>query len=144
MQEPRILDSTNVANTALINVEDLFDQQRDRFDYYDAAAAVIAAQKLKNKLKTDDEKIFLNLRGATAGTYDESVGSSSEETGIKRPNDESQQTQAQNASIIPPQYQNQYQSQQRPRQIGGATKFITTSDEYCLQQVVDPNQANAE
>ena len=36
VQEPRIIDSNA---TAAINVEDLFDEQRDRFDFYDAAAA---------------------------------------------------------------------------------------------------------
>ena len=40
MEEPRIIDSSV---TASINVEDLFEQQKDRFDFYDAAAAVNAA-----------------------------------------------------------------------------------------------------
>ena len=40
MEEPRIIDSSV---TAAINVEDLFEQQKDRFDFYDAAAAVNAA-----------------------------------------------------------------------------------------------------
>ena len=40
MQEPRIIDSNVTAN---MNVEDLFEQERDRFDFYDAAAAVNAA-----------------------------------------------------------------------------------------------------
>ena len=52
--------------TAAIHVEDLFDhQKRDRFDFYDAAAAVNAAQKLQQKMQ------HMRL------PYDDSVGSSS-------------------------------------------------------------------
>lgn len=41
VQEPRIIDS----NSMVVNVEDMFNMQqaRDRFDFYDAAAAVNAA-----------------------------------------------------------------------------------------------------
>ena len=77
VEEPRIIDSSV---TAAINVEDLFEQQKDRFDFYDAAAAVNAAQKLKQKLL--NEQNTLNMPVAH---YEESGGSSSaEEMALRR------------------------------------------------------------
>ena len=86
MQEPRIIDS-NVTAGMVVNVEEMFVQQtRDRFDLYDAAAAVNAAQKLKQKLM-NEQVMMMKFRGGGAGggTYEESAGSSSaEETGMRK------------------------------------------------------------
>ena len=45
MQEPRIIDSNVNTGSGMVNVEEMFHEQqtRDRFDFYDAAAAVNAA-----------------------------------------------------------------------------------------------------
>ena len=61
--------------TAGINVEELFEAQKDRFDDYDAAAAVNAAQKLRQRM--------LYLQGVP---NDDSAGgsSSAEETSGQR------------------------------------------------------------
>ena len=69
----------------MVNVEEMFVQQtRDRFDLYDAAAAVNAAQKLKQKLM-NEQVMMMKFRGVTGGTYEESAGSSSaEETGMRK------------------------------------------------------------
>lgn len=77
MQEPRIIDSNVI--TAGINVEELFEAQKDRFDDYDAAAAVNAAQKLRQRM--------LYLQGVP---NDDSAGgsSSAEETsGLRKLSD---------------------------------------------------------
>jgi len=72
VQEPRIIDSSV---TTGINVEELFGAERDRFDDYDAAAAVNAAQKLRQRM--------LNLQGVP---NDDSAGgsSSAEDTAAQR------------------------------------------------------------
>ena len=66
----------------MVNSEEMFVQQtRDRFDFYDAAAAVNAAQKLKQKLM-DEQIMLMKYRGPS---YEESAGSSSaEEMGLRR------------------------------------------------------------
>lgn len=66
----------------MVNVEEMFEQQtRDRFDFYDAAAAVNAAQKLKQKLM-EEQIMLMKYKGPI---YEESAGSSSaEEMGLRR------------------------------------------------------------